>query len=106
MANRLGYLDWKVEYEFKERFGLDGMSAASFEALATRLLAHEEEPAVQGERGGSLWQVYKGQGDGSLYCKGYTSATSPFPPIYPCKTCTGDCQRDFVSYLNASALKP
>ena len=48
-ANRLGRLEWKVEYEFKQRFGMTDMSASSFEELASRLLGgadgeDEEEP--------------------------------------------------------------
>jgi hypothetical protein len=100
-ANKLGVLHWKKEYDFKERFGMDDMSARSFEGLASRLLLAQDE-----EQGASLWQAYKGQGDGSLYCKGYDSSGSLFPPADPCKACTGGCRAEFVSYLNATALNP
>ena len=105
-ANKLGALNWKKEYDFKQRFGMDDMSPRSFERLATRLLAQEDGQEAERVEGASLWQAYKGQGDGSLYCKGFDSAGSPFPPADPCKPCTGDCRREFVSYMNATALKP
>ena len=102
-ANRVGKLDWKVEYEFKTRFQMVDMAPSSFELLATRLL--DEGDGVKGVTDSSLWDTYKGQGDGSLYCKGFNSTTSPFPPTYPCKPCTGQCRHDFVSYLNATNLQ-
>ena len=84
-ANKLGALNWKKEYDFKERFRMDDMSPRSFERLATRLLAQEDEQEAERGEGASLWQAYKGQGDGSLYCKGFDSAGSPFPPAARCR---------------------
>lgn len=70
------------------------MSVASFEVLHSTFA----------QENSSLWWKYKGQGDGSLYCKEYDSATAPFPPTYPCESCEGSCKALWLSTLNGSNI--
>ena len=58
-ANAAGKLDWELEYAFKKHFDMDDLSPASFEALHGRMAMPNS----------SSWDRYRGQGDGSLYCK-------------------------------------
>jgi hypothetical protein len=91
-----GKLEWALEYAFSTEYGMPDMSVASFEALHASFARDNS----------SLWHKYKGQGDGSLYCKEYTSATAPFPPAYPCETCDGACKALWVSTLNGTNVPP
>ena len=55
--------------------------------------------------GSPVWQLYRGQGPGSLYCAGYTEDRSlvGFAPIYPCEMCNTSCKVNWLMYLNGTA---
>ena len=58
-ANAAGKLVWELEYAFKTHFEMDDLSPLSFEALHGRMAVSNS----------TSWDKYRGQGDGSLYCK-------------------------------------
>ena len=89
-------LQWELEYAFSTEFGMSDLSAASFEALHVQFA----------QENSSLWRKYKGQGDGSLYCKAYNSSTAPFPPADPCSSCEGSCKELWLHTLNGTNVPP
>jgi len=99
-ANKQGSLDWGLEYSFKEKFGLDDLSPQSFAALHGKFMQEENEG------GPSLWEEYIGKGAGSLYCKGYTSETASFKPIYDCLPVTAEGKKVWITTLNGTATAP
>jgi hypothetical protein len=59
-GNTAGGMKWVLEYTHRDKFGMPDLSPASFAAAV----------AAFGVNGSATWNAYKGQGDGSLYCKG------------------------------------
>ena len=98
-GNRDGKLDWRLEYSFREFFGIPDMSVESFENLSTKLL-----------EGGDEWRQYMGRGDGSYFIKSYDAATASFEPKLGadslCHEADVNCRAKVVSYLNATSLRP
>jgi hypothetical protein len=88
-----GTLEWGLEYSFVTMFGMKDMSVEQFEQL------HAE---FSSSPNSSKWSKYMGQGDGSLFCKGYNGTGAPFPPVYPCKTCEGACKTLWINTLNGT----
>ena len=92
-------LDWRLEYSFKDQFGLDDMSVGSFEALAQRLASNSSANGI------NQWECYTGSGSGSLYVGGYSTSTAPFPPKDSISTCMGSCRASYIDeFLNATSV--
>ena len=93
-ANRAGSFTWSKEYSFRDFFGMEDLSPASFRGLNNRLADVSNS---------TLWNEYRGQGDGSLYCSRYDSTDAKFKPINPCAECSGECRVKFTAVLNGSS---
>jgi hypothetical protein len=92
-THHAGDLAWKKLYSFTEAFEMPDLSPAAFEALAARM----HDP------GSHAWDVYRGRGNGSVFCSGYDSASSAFAEHSPCTTvCEGVCKDVWVAWLNGS----
>ena len=89
-------LDWQLEYDFRKKFGMADLSPASFEALHAKMASE----------GSALWQTYRGQGDGSLFCTKYDGKSAPFKPTDPCAVCDGACKSAWLQHLNGTATPP
>ena len=50
---------------------------------------------------GRGWEAYRGNA-GGIFCARYDADTAPFPPIYPCNACTGDCKEAWIAVLNST----
>jgi sphingomyelin phosphodiesterase len=93
-ANRTGKMEWSLEEgkSFRAIFGMESMSPASFQALHERMR----------KEGSAEWDLWKGRGDGSLYCSGYDASTARKGevPLGPCKTCEGGCKTQWIDLLD------
>lgn len=84
-ANRVGALNWTLEYDMREHFAMRDLSPASFEALHARLAADD-----------ALWGEYRGRGAGTVFVTRYAGTGAANPPT----PCVGACRAQAIATLN------
>jgi hypothetical protein len=97
-ANEDGQLQYGLEYSFNEAFGLDSPSPAAMASLVERMSADPASPE---------WQRYRGDMNGTFYCKGWLANkpdACPHPAPKCVQHCQGECKSSWLKVLNGSSM--